>query len=133
MRFTNYDGRAKRVPKFSGATDNSDGCPVGYTSDPNDPTGCVLIGAGASGCPAGMVTDPTDSTSCIAAPAGSSAATSSGNGTSSLLTGIGTALTSIFGTKPVVKPVATGTSVLVPALFALGAIGVVIFVVKKKK
>jgi hypothetical protein len=132
MRFRNYGGmahKAKAPKRYQGFGDA--GCGPGMITDPTDATSC--ISAGDSGCPAGMVTDPNDITSCIPAPAGSTASTSSSSGTSSLLTGIGTALTSIFKPAATVKPVASSTSLLVPALFALGAIGAVVYVVKHKK
>jgi hypothetical protein len=143
------DGLMKRTARMSGygrygAAGGS--CPSGYIQDPNDPTGCILAGAGASGCPPGWITDPTDSTSCVCPPGSSPDSTNtycvpSGSGTvpvtpstSSWLTGLGTVLGSAAKslTGGGVKPVQSQSSILVPLLFVGAAVGVVLYVTKKK-
>lgn len=108
---------------FSSATGNCSGC------------GSATCDSNGNCCPsASSVIDANGNCSTPAAAASTAAAASAASTPwyNALGSGVGAALAPIFGAKPKVSAPSSGSSLIVPAIFALGAIGVVVYVVKKK-
>ncbi len=144
MRFKNYSSAMKARRAYAGYGDTGcssgfspdsngncvsssgqcDGCPGGCDSNGN----CISASGGCVGCPGGCASDGT----CLSTTSGGTT-TSSGGG-SSLATGIGSALTSIFGAKSPGGPqVSTASSIILPVVLGLGVVGGIVYFIKRKK